>query len=678
MPDGATSDPVLQPFKLKGLTLKNRIMSTSHACGLQDGDHMPSEAYQRYHEEKAKGGLALTMFGGSSYVDTDSVWKVGQINMATDAVIPHLQKLAEGVHRHGAATMIQITHLGRRAETNSNNWLPTIAPSPLREVGHRTIPREMDRSDIDRVVKAFGDAAWRAEEGGLDGLEVMTQGHLVGQFFSPVTNHRTDDFGGSLENRCRFGLMVYEEIRRRVSDNFIVGMRFGFDESAIGGSDMAECVRIIELFEREGLLDFVNANYGRIDTDLSLANECMPGMDVPAAPWLEKAGAFKRAINLPVFHAAKIGDIATARYAIRDGLLDMVAMTRAHIADPQIVNKISRGEEDRIRPCVGASYCFADNRPTCMHNPVSGRERAWNHVIEKTDGPVRRVVVVGGGPAGMEAARIAAERGHTVTLFEAADQLGGQLRLASRTTWRRDVTGMIDWRVSELDHLGVDVRMNTYAEANDILALEPDMVIMATGGVPHVDWIDGADLITTASDVLGGSAPMGDHVVIYDGVGRYGAAGVLSKAVQDGKSVDYVMIDDMITKELQFPERVIWRKRFAEAGIVPKGEFGPPTVRRAGNKLAASFVSDLTGETLEIEADTVVVDTGTLPINEVFDDLRAHSNNNGMVDHEAFVAGKRQPTLDSEGFSLFRIGDAASSRDVPAAMYDALRLCGRL
>ena len=217
-----SKDPILQPFRLKHLELKNRIMSTSHACGLEDQGGLPGERYQRYHEEKARGGLALTMFGGSSYVDKDSTWASAQLNVSDDRIIPYLQAFSERIHSHDAALMIQITHLGRRGETSSQNWLPTVAPSPVRETGHRSIPREMDTHDIERIVRAFGDAAVRCKEGGLDGLEVMTAGHLIGQFFSPVTNWRTDQYGGSLENRCRFGLMVYEEIRRRVGSEFIV------------------------------------------------------------------------------------------------------------------------------------------------------------------------------------------------------------------------------------------------------------------------------------------------------------------------------------------------------------------------------------------------------------------------------------------------------------------------
>ena len=239
-----SNDPLLQPFQLKHLTLKNRVMSTSHACGLEEDGGMPGDTYQRYHQEKARGGLALTMFGGSSYVAEDSTWASGQLNLGTDRVVPYLQSFAERIHGEGAAIMIQISHLGRRGETNTQNWLPTMAPSVVRETGHRSFPKEMDRHDIDRVVTAFGDAALRCKEGGLDGLETMTAGHLIGQFFSPITNKRTDDFGGSLENRCRFGLMVHEEIRRRVGDQFIVGMRYLIDETMAGGLSFDDCLEI--------------------------------------------------------------------------------------------------------------------------------------------------------------------------------------------------------------------------------------------------------------------------------------------------------------------------------------------------------------------------------------------------------------------------------------------------
>jgi len=242
------SDPLLTPFTIAGVTFRNRIMSTSHACGLEEGG-MPTDAYQAYHEEKARGGIGLTMFGGSSNVAPDSPSVFRQLNVGVDAVIPHLQRLSERVHGQGAKLMCQITHLGRRGEPYAGHWLPTIAPSPLRETLHRSFPKELDRHDIDRVVKAFGEAAARCEAGGLDGIETLAGGHLIGQFLSPKTNKRTDGFGGSLENRCRFGLMVFEEIRRRVGDGFLVGFRFVVDEGDSEGLGFDECVEIAQLFE---------------------------------------------------------------------------------------------------------------------------------------------------------------------------------------------------------------------------------------------------------------------------------------------------------------------------------------------------------------------------------------------------------------------------------------------
>jgi hypothetical protein len=531
---------------------------------------------------------------------------------------------------------------------------------------------------MDRIVREFGDAALRCKEGGLDGLEIMTHGHLIGQFFSPDTNKRTDDFGGSIENRARFGLMVLEEIRKRVGDDFVVGMRYAVDEGIKGGQDFDDCVSILKQFETRGLIDFVNANYGRLDTELALVVDCMPGMQERQAPWLEKAAAFKREIDLPVFHAAKINDIATARHAIREGLLDMVAMTRAHIADPDIVAKIMRGEEDRIRPCVGAVHCMSENRPTCLHNPVTGRERQWSHRIEPTTGPIRKVIVVGGGPAGLEAARISAERGHDVILFEAANNLGGQLRLAETASWRRDMRGIVDWRENELAKLGVDVRLNSYAEAEDILAEAPDIVILATGGMPEFDLIDGGELCTSAWDVLGGHVQLGADILVYDGTGRHTAPTVVEMLTQAGKTVKYVMIDDLPAKELAYGERAVWKKRLAEDGIVPVGDHSLVSVARSGNGLVATLVSDLTGIETQISASNVVVEMGVRPVDEVFEQLRNGAANHGTLDVDAMAAGQKQPGLDDAGYKIFRIGDAAGSRNVQAAMFDALRLCSTL
>ena len=519
-PEKPAKDPLLQPLTIRGLTLKNRVMSTSHASAMDD-QNMPALRYQRYHEEKAKGGLALTMFGGSSNIAPDSPSVFNQLNVGTDEVIPYFQEFSQRIHQHNTALMCQITHVGRRGDAQAAQWLPTIAPSSVREDLHRNFPREMDQYDIDRVINAFGQAALRCKEGGIDGLETLAGGHLIGQFFSPLTNFRSDGFGGSIENRTRFALLVHQEIRRQVGDDFVVGMRLTLDEGE-GGLRFDEVMQIAEILKREGAVDFFNCMVGRMDTEITLVEENMPGMNRPLAPYLDKVGAFRREIGLPIFHAARVTDVANARHAIREGMLDMVAMTRAHIADPQIVNKITRGEEERIRPCIGASHCIY-KKIHCIHNPASGRETLLPMEVPVSDAASKRIVVVGGGPAGMEAARVAAARGHKVVLFEAAPKLGGQIRLAAKTTWRKDLIQIVDWREAELDKLSVDVRCNVYAEAADVLAENPDHVFVATGGMPAEQTLPGAELAISSWDILSGDVRAEQDVLVCDHTGRYEA-----------------------------------------------------------------------------------------------------------------------------------------------------------
>ncbi|MBE9640290.1 NADH:flavin oxidoreductase [Salipiger mangrovisoli] len=677
MPDTAvamtTKDPLLEPFLLKGLTLRNRVISTSHASALDDKG-MPAERYRAYHVEKARGGIAMTMIGGSAMVSRDSSWGGGQLNLSTDAVIPDLQKLTEEVHEAGAAVMTQISHLGRRAQFATGDWLPVLAPSRVREPRNRSFPREMSRDDIDRVVAEYGQAARRAAVAGLDGLETLTGGHLIGQFLSPLTNHRTDGFGGSLENRIRFALMTHETIRRAVGDALPVGIRLVVDEGVEGGLTLEDAITIAQIFEREGTVDFFNCIYGLMDSDLTLSEDNMPGMFQKSAPYLASVAAFRKEVRLPLLHAGGIRDVATARHAIRQNLVDLVGMTRAHLADPHIVRKLEAGLEEEIRPCVGASYCLF-RKAHCIHNPATTRELTLGHDIPKAASP-GRVVVIGGGPAGMEAARVSALRGHSVMLFEAAAQLGGQLRIATRVKERADLVGILDWRESALQRLGVDIRLNTYADASDILAESPDTVIVATGGIPDLDWLEGAEHCLSVWDVLSGQMPSGGTAIVYDGSGRQAAASCALALSREGKQVIFATPDDAVAIEMPYQDRSGFRKRFAELGITQVTDARLVAVRRTGGRVEAVFRNTYSGAEFVHGTDSVVVEHGTTPLDDVYEELRDASANHGTTDIDALAqrADGSAPLAARQGFALHRIGDAVASRDLHSAILDAYRL----
>ncbi|MGI9317073.1 MAG: FAD-dependent oxidoreductase [bacterium] len=670
------TDPLLQPFKLKSLTLRNRIVSTPHSPAYADNG-MPGERYQRYHEEKAMGGVSMTMFGGSSCVGPDSPSVFGQLNVSTDEVIPHLRQLADRVHRHGAKTICQISHLGRRTTWNNGDWLPVVAPSRVREPAHRGFPKEMDKADIARITGYYASAARRCRDAGLDGIEVMQNGHLPGQFLSPHTNLRTDGYGGSLGNRAKFMLEVLEAIRKAVGDEFVVGARVDTDSKSNDGLQPEESLKALELMQEQGCVDYFNLNVGRFDTDYQLGWFAVPAMFQKLAPWLQVVGTFKRELKIPVIHATRILDMATARYAISEGLLDLVGMTRAQIADPWMVHKLENQEEHRIRPCVGAGYCidriYGEGEMLCLHNVATGRENTIPQLVSSSDMPGKRVVVVGGGPAGLEAARVCAERGHQVTLFEAGSQLGGQVRLASLAEVRKDILGIVEWLESEIKLLGVTIHWNVLADSECVLAEGPDIVIIATGGIPDTELVPGGEVCMSTWDALGG-AQLSGKVLVYDDHGQHQGASTVDQIAGDDLDVELVTPDRHACAEMGSSNFPMYVSRFHHKHVLVTPDYRLVKIEPGTDKHLAIFENDYGGgEFLERKVDHIVVEHGTVPNDELYQELKPRSGNQGVTDYESLLSGQAQPAAD--GFALYRVGDAVASRNIHAAILDSRRLC---
>jgi 2,4-dienoyl-CoA reductase-like NADH-dependent reductase (Old Yellow Enzyme family) len=671
-------DPLLEPYQLKHLTLRNRMMSTGHEPAYTEGG-LPKDRYRLYHVEKAKGGIGLTCIGGSTCVAPDSAQSFGNIELWRDESVRWLSELADDVHAHGAAVMIQITHLGRRTYWSRSDWLPSLAPSSLREAAHRCYPKAMEDWDIARVVAAYADGAEKVKEAGLDGIEINAYGHLLDQFLSPVTNRRDDEYGGSLENRMRFAFDVLEAVRKRVGTEMILGLRLVCDEDLKNGIEKAEGVEIARRFVASGLIDFVNVIRGHIDTEEGLAR-VIPGMGARSAPHLDFAGDVREATKITTMHAARIQDVATARHAVESGKLDLVGMTRAHIADPHIMMKIMEGREEEIRPCVGMGYCIDsiyNGEASCVHNAATGREATMPHHAAPTVGARKRVVVVGAGPAGLEAARVAAERGHAVTVLEAQDEPGGQIRLTASVKRRSEIRGIIDWRVSELERLGAELRCNVYAEAEDVLAEEPDVVVVATGGMPDFSFLEaGEDLATSSWDILAGTVKPGRDVIVFDDNGAHPGLTVAEHLATHGASVEIITPERALGPDVGGTSFPPYFSVFGEHGVAVTLNLRLEAILREGNRLTARFFDEYARRTILREADQVVIENGTQPVDDLYFALKDGSTNRGEIDQAALMANRPQNVVSNPDgrYILWRVGDAVSSRNIHAAVYDALRL----
>jgi mycofactocin system FadH/OYE family oxidoreductase 2 len=614
------------PIRVGGLTLRNRIFSTGHAEAMAE-EGKPGPRLRAYHEGKARGGCALTIFGGSSSVHPSSpasAWNMPANH--DDSILPAYRAMAEAIHRHGAHVFTQLTHMGRRAQSDNESWHVLLAPSQIPEKVHREIPHEMDADQIAMIARAFGDAVRRCREGGLDGVELsFAHNHLVDQFWSPIFNRRTDEYGGTLENRMRFGLEVLREIRRQVGRDYVVGARISGDEFTDGGLTAEDMGEIAHRLAASGLVDFLSIIGGAAHT-FALQAGAVPNMSYPNAVYVPLAAAIKQTVpEIPIFHATRIVDPVHADQILADGSVDVVGMTRALIADPDMPRKAREGRLDEIRQCVGANEGCIDRiyqgKPvTCIQNPGAGREAELGGDLVPA-ATRKRVVVVGGGVGGLETARVAALRGHRVTLFEKGRELGGQVLVAARTPARADYAGIVRFLVRQVERQGVDCRLSVEADADLVLGESPDAVIVATGSHAHVPALPGLDgkHVVTDRDVLLGRAEIGERVVVVDDVHTQQGLSTADYLLEQGRQVEVVSRLFYAGQDVGITSIVPLYTRLFAKGVV----FTPHTDLVAVEGSTVVVANVYTGEERRIEGvDTVVLSMGARSTDGLYRALR--------------------------------------------------------
>ena len=639
---------LFSPIKVGSVTAKNRICCSAHADALSDKG-MPGERQRLYYEEKARGGTGFMMCMGVSSVHPSSItndWN--NVRLYDDKVIPYLQRFSEAIHKYDCPVICQMSYRGRRSRSDLV-WNRVYAPSDIREPDHREYPHPIDDEMMDEIIESFADAAERVQKGGFDGCEIQASHcHLIDQFWTANANVRTDQYGGSTENRMRFGVRVIEAVRERVGSDFLVGIRVTGDDFQEKGLNHDKILEICSRLNDLKMLDYFNVIGGTAESYTGIG-QAIPNMSFKLGLYTYLSASIRSVVDVPVIATGRIVDPIQADKILAAGQADLVIMNRSLMADPHMPNKAKAGMVTDIRQCMGYNQGCIDRiyygvGVTCVQNPVISREAEWRDLnpaeIKK------KVVVVGGGPAGLEAARVAAERGHQVVLFEKSDQLGGQTLIAKLATSRQDFDGATRWSSMQCQKLGVDLRLNTSADVEMILAESPDFVIIATGANARRPDLEGLDehQVFSAWDVLQGTANgLGDVILVIDEEYGYQGLSTAEFLLDRGKEVDLITSQERVADFLGHTNR-------------------PPPMRRVFKKGLQTF------NHLEAEA----IRDGHLVARNIWTGDRQQ-----VGPYDSFVyayGGIRVDTLSEplkeKGFTVEAVGDAFSPRTLQHAILE--------
>jgi len=646
---------LFSPLRLRDLILKNRIFSTGHmTVMLQDG--LPTDAMVAYHAARAKGGAGLIIIEAArAHVSGDSGRPA--IRAYDDECIPGYRRIAQACQPHGCKVFAQLTHPGREMTLAvDGTHAVAFAPSAIPNERFHVMPREMPIEMIQEIIDGFGTAATRLRLAGLDGIEVVaSHGYLLSQFLNPRVNLRQDAYGGTPENRLRFVAEILTAVRKAAGPDMVVGIRMSGDEKDHEGLETSEVLGLAQALDRLGSLDYLNVTAGT-SAGLAGSTHIVPPMAFNTAYTAPLAAAIKACLSIPVFVAGRINQPQIAEQVLASGQADMCGMTRALIADPEMPNKANTGRLGDIRACVACNQAcighMLNGYPiSCIQHPETGRELEFG-TLAPTESP-RKVMVVGGGPAGMKAASVAATRGHYVTLFEAQPNLGGQVNLAQLLSGRAEFGGITPNLAREMELAGVTVQLNTKVTRALIDREKPDVVVLATGAKPYVADIAGADdaHIVEAWQVLQGNANVGGRVVIADWRCDWVGLGLAERLARDGCHVRLAVNGMVAGQSIPQYARDKWLGDLHRLGV----EITPHVRLFGADNTSAYFQHTLSGEAVVFDnVDTVVTALG-------------HSA-------ETQLAG----TLHGSGIEFHMIGDCLCARTVEEAVLEGLRIASKI